>query len=549
MSADRPGAVVPPSFQALSADDPDVVAGYRLSARLGAGGMGRVYLSHTPGGRPVALKVVRPDLAEDPEFRQRFAQEVANARRIHGLYTAQVVDAGVDAAVPWLATAYVPGPSLQQVVQRYGPLPERTVLLLVAGIAEALQAVHGSGVVHRDLKPANVLIAADGPRVIDFGIARAADASALTATGLRIGSPAFMAPEQALGMTATPATDVFALGALAVYVAGGTPPFGDGPESVALYRAVHEEPDLTRVPGGLHELLRHCLAKQPEHRPTTAQVIEAARLHPAVGGDLRFADDWLPHQVSSELAERADLPQAPPPPPTALATLPDVPRPGAPAVPSPVPPQEPEASEPEAHRRTRSGSTRRRSLRRTALTATVALLIGAAGAFALFDHLGQDDTSAADSDSSSGRPASPAASDPDSAASSDPAEAAPGYTAVYTGAELTSPDHTYEFDIKTGKVAPEGSATWYVGRTADEFYVPDSSDAYIGQDDQLGTAECLKGVDSQPVTRLQFGVLQAGHTFCVRAQGNQDIAIVQVLSAASGDGPVKISLDYYRYDG
>ncbi|WP_082119740.1 serine/threonine-protein kinase [Saccharothrix sp. ST-888] len=541
MSADRPGAVVPPSFQALSADDPHMVAGYRLSARLGAGGMGRVYLSHTPGGRPVALKVVRPDLAEDPEFRQRFAQEVANARRIHGLYTAQVVDAGVDAAVPWLATAYVPGPSLQQVVQRYGPLPERTVLLLVAGIAEALQAIHGSGVVHRDLKPANVLIATDGPRVIDFGIARAADASALTATGLRIGSPAFMAPEQALGLTATSATDVFALGALAVHIAGGAPPFGDGPESVALYRAVHEEPDLTRVPAGLHELLRHCLAKQPEHRPTTAQVIEAARLHPAVSGDLRFTDDWLPHQVSSELVQRADLPQAPPPPPTALATLatlPDVPRPGTPASPSPVPPQEPNP-----HRRTRSGSVRRRSLRRTALTATVALLIGAAGAFALFDYLSPDDTSTTDSDSSSGQSASP------SAPGSDSAEAAPGYTAVYTGAELTSPDHSYEFDIKTGKVAPEGSATWYVGRTADEFYVPDSSDAYIGQDDQLGTADCLRGVDSQPVTRLQFSVLQPGRSFCVRAQGSQDVAIVQVLSAASGDGPVKISMDYYRYDG
>ncbi|MET8631133.1 serine/threonine-protein kinase, partial [Kitasatospora sp. NPDC004669] len=222
MSVHQADTIVSTAFQPLTAGDPSEVGGYRLFARLGAGGMGRVYLSYTRGGRPVALKVVRPELAEDPEFRQRFAQEVASARLIHGLYTAQVVDAGVDAAMPWLATAYVPGPSLHQVVKHNGPLAEQTVLLLVAGIAEALQVIHAAGVVHRDLKPANVLLAADGPRVIDFGIARAADALALTSTGLRIGSPGFMAPEQARGLPATPATDMFALGALTAYIAGGT---------------------------------------------------------------------------------------------------------------------------------------------------------------------------------------------------------------------------------------------------------------------------------------------------------------------------------------
>ncbi|WP_224285346.1 serine/threonine-protein kinase, partial [Streptomyces sp. LS1784] len=311
MSVDRSPFTLQPVFQELTADDPREVGGHLLYARLGAGGMGRVYLSYTPGGRPVALKVVRPELAEDPEFRARFAQEVASARRIHGLFTAQVVDAGVDAATPWLATTYVPGPSLQQVVQRFGPLPERTVLLLVAGIAEALQAIHSSGVVHRDLKPGNVLIASDGPRVIDFGIARAADASALTGTGLRIGSPAYMAPEQAMGRPATPATDVYALGALAVHVAGGTPPFGDGPDPAALYRTVHEEPDLGRVPESLRALLLHCLAKRPEDRPTTAEVIAAARSHPAVGGHLRFGDDWLPHPLTSQITRHAELPQVP----------------------------------------------------------------------------------------------------------------------------------------------------------------------------------------------------------------------------------------------
>ncbi|MFD0350600.1 serine/threonine-protein kinase [Kitasatospora aburaviensis] len=209
-------------------------------------------------------------------------------------------------------------PLLHQVVAQHGPLPERTVLLLLAGIAEALQAIHSAGVVHRDLKPGNVLVAADGPRVIDFGIARAADASPLTGTGLRIGSPGFMAPEQALGRPATPATDVFALGALIAFVGSGTAPFGDGPESASLYRAVHEEPDLSRLPLGLHDLALRCLAKDPADRPDTGWLIEAARNHPATGGELRFSDDWLPRQVSTELHRHSELPTTPPPPATEL---------------------------------------------------------------------------------------------------------------------------------------------------------------------------------------------------------------------------------------
>ncbi|WP_442906871.1 serine/threonine-protein kinase [Kitasatospora sp. NBC_01246] len=311
MSPDSLPASTP--FQPLQPDDPAEVGGYRLHARLGAGGMGRVYLSYTPGGRPVALKTVRPEFAQDTEFRWRFAQEVTNARRIHGLYTAQVIDSDTDDGVPWLATAYVPGPSLHQVVREHGALPVRTVLLLMSGIAEALQAIHGAAVVHRDLKPANVLLAADGPRVIDFGIARAADAVALTGTGFRIGSPAFMAPEQALGRPATHATDVFALGSLAAYAASGTQPFGEGPETTVLYRVVNEQPDLGRVPGDLHAMLLRCLAKQPEDRPTPAEIIEAARNPPAAGGGLRFADDWLPTQISTDITCRSDLPQDLPP--------------------------------------------------------------------------------------------------------------------------------------------------------------------------------------------------------------------------------------------
>ncbi len=304
MFAQPPG--VQSALTALSADDPHEIGGYRLHARLGSGGMGVVYLAYTPGGRPIALKAVRREFAADPEFRERFAQEVASARRIHGLFTAQVVDSGEDDRTPWLATAYVPGPLLHQVVQRHGPLPVRTVLLLVAGIAEALQEIHRAGVVHRDLKPANVLVDGDGPRVIDFGIARAADAAALTGVGLRIGTAAFMAPEQALGHPVTPATDVFALGALAGFVAGGVPPFGNGPESGALYRVVHEHPDLGRIPRELHDLLSWCLAKSPQDRPATADLIAAVHAHPLVGPRPEFTDGWLPRPVREEVGGRTD---------------------------------------------------------------------------------------------------------------------------------------------------------------------------------------------------------------------------------------------------
>ncbi|MGA5819570.1 protein kinase domain-containing protein [Kitasatospora sp. NPDC094028] len=344
MTADSPSDAgnLPPVFQPLLPDDPREVGGYRLYARLGAGGMGRVYLSYTPGGRPVALKVVRPEFAEDGEFRRRFAQEVTNAQRIHGLYTAQVIDSGgLDSDAPWLVTAYVPGPSLQQVVREHGALPVRTVLLLMGGIAEALQAIHSVEVVHRDLKPANVLVAGDGPRVIDFGIARAADATALTGTGYRIGSPAFMSPEQAQGRPVTPATDVFALGALAAYVAGGSAPFGDGPDTAVLYRVVHEEADLTAVPADLRELVQRCLAKSPEDRPKPAEIIEVARNHPEVGGQLRFGEDWLPRQVNTEITRRSDLPKSPATPVPAAPTAPPAPATPPPPAAAPARPTHP----------------------------------------------------------------------------------------------------------------------------------------------------------------------------------------------------------------
>ncbi|MFF4547400.1 serine/threonine-protein kinase [Streptomyces sp. NPDC001435] len=534
MTAQPFGALSPSPFEALSPDDPRKIGGYRLCARLGVGGMGRVYLAYTVGGRPVALKVVRPELAEDPGFRYRFAQEVANARRIHGLYTAQVVDAGADATTPWLATTFVPGPSLQQVVHRHGPLPERTVLLLVAGIAEALQAIHAAGVVHRDLKPGNVLVAADGPRVIDFGIARAADAHPLTGTGLRIGSPGFMAPEQALGLPASPATDVFAMGALIAYIGSGTAPFGDGPDSASLYRAIHEEPDLSHLPYGLHELVRLCLAKSPEDRPDTAWLIEAARSHPATGGELRFSDGWLPQQVSNEIHRHTDLPTTPPPPATILDPVRSAAdAPAASVLPAPAP-----------HQQQPAPATRRAAA--TALLTTIAFITGAATAYFLLHSPYFDDRVEQNVAATGSVPPSPASTPTPSSSTHPQPTTVSGYTAVYMNRELTSPDSDYEFDLKAGKVTQDNS-TWYLGREDGEYYIPDDSAAYIPPAGSLTLTDCLKGIGTQPASTLSFTTLRAGRSFCVRYPGGQDIALIRTLTDGSNDGPVKVSLTYYRH--
>ena len=270
-------------FQPLQAEDPLLVAGYRLAARLGAGGMGRVYLSHTPGGRPVAIKVVRPELADDPDFRRRFRREIRAAQRVRGAYTAELIDADADGVPPWLATLYVPGPSLAEAVARRGPLPVPAVLWLMAGVAEALQAIHGAGIVHRDLKPSNVLLASDGPRVIDFGISLAADGTSHTATGSVVGTPSFMAPEQATAGEVTAATDVFALGQTAAFAALAEPLYGDGPSATVLYRIVHSQPDLSRLPEQLRPLIARCLAADPAERATLAEIVEWCRQQ--LGGD------------------------------------------------------------------------------------------------------------------------------------------------------------------------------------------------------------------------------------------------------------------------
>ncbi|MEV3932350.1 serine/threonine-protein kinase [Streptomyces sp. NPDC049944] len=256
----------------LRREDPRVVGSFRLHRRLGAGGMGVVYLGSDRRGQRVALKVIRPDLAEDQEFRSRFAREVSAARRIRGGCTARLVAADLEADRPWFATQYVPGPSLHDKVVEEGPLPAAEVASIGAALSEGLVAVHEAGVVHRDLKPSNILLSPKGPRIIDFGIAWATGASTLTHVGTAVGSPGFLAPEQVRGAAVTPATDVFSLGATLAYAAMADSPFGHGSSEVMLYRVVHEEPHLFDVHDALAPLVRACLAKDPEERPSTLQL-------------------------------------------------------------------------------------------------------------------------------------------------------------------------------------------------------------------------------------------------------------------------------------
>jgi serine/threonine protein kinase len=305
-------------FHQLHPDDPRELGGYRILARLGAGGMGQVYLARTQSGRRLAVKVVRPEFVDDPEFRRRFRQEVMAAERVQSRYTAPVIDADPDGPRPWLATAYVPGPSMAQAVAEQGPLPADTVRVLTAGVAEALQAIHAADVVHRDLKPSNVLLAPDGPRVIDFGIARAADSTPLTRTGVRIGSPQFMAPEQALGQPAGPAVDVFALGSLVFFAATGRSPFGEGPDAAVLFRIVHEEPDLDGCPDALRSTVERCLAKDPLRRSGVGEIIGALRPEATPPSSV-----WLPPTITERLPVYTTEPPPPPPvgPPARQVTI------------------------------------------------------------------------------------------------------------------------------------------------------------------------------------------------------------------------------------
>ncbi|MFD9791654.1 protein kinase [Streptomyces sp. NPDC059070] len=305
--------------------DPRALGGIRLLGRLGAGGMGQVYLGRTPGGRLVAVKTVHAHLADDPHYRERFRREAAAARAVTGAHTAAVLDADPDSAVPWLATAFLPGVTLSRAVARGGALRPAAVRALGSALAEALTRIHAAGLVHRDLKPSNVLVTADGPRVIDFGIARAVGRGGLTEAGSTLGTPGYLAPELIAGdgPPATAAADVFALGAVLAYAATGRDPFGTGAVAVLLFRAVHEEPDLAGVSrtAGLRDVVARCLDKDPASRPTVRTVLRALR-------DPRPPLWWREEPVRSLVLTDEPVPEpadAPPPagtgpPPAATET-------------------------------------------------------------------------------------------------------------------------------------------------------------------------------------------------------------------------------------
>ncbi|KUF17891.1 serine/threonine-protein kinase [Streptomyces silvensis] len=290
----------------LEPDEPTAVGPYRLLGRLGSGGMGRVYLGRSAGGRTVAVKVVHPHFAQDEGFRARFRREVEAARRVGGAWTAPVLDADPGAPVPWVATGYAAGPSLTDAVRDGGPLPEHSTRVLVAGLAEALAQVHGLGLVHRDVKPSNVLLTLDGPCLIDFGIARATDGTAtrtaLTSTGVSLGSPGYMAPEQILGNGVDGAADVFSLGAVLVFAATGRAPFPGDSTAALLYKVVHEQPELGVLNGDLRDLAAACLHKDPAARPAPADV--SRRLAPGGAAALVTAG-WLPGPLVERVSRSA----------------------------------------------------------------------------------------------------------------------------------------------------------------------------------------------------------------------------------------------------
>jgi serine/threonine protein kinase len=281
--------------------DPERIGSYTIIGRLGAGAMGQVFLARSTAGRLVAVKTIRIELAEEADFRARFAREVAAASRVSGVFTAAVIEADPDADLPWVATAYVPAPSLSTLVRETGPLPARAVRWLAAGCAEALQSIHGAGLLHRDVKPSNVLVAPDGPRVIDFGVARAAERVQLTATRAGSGTPAYMAPEQARDASrASPASDVFSLGATLVYAATGHPPYQGETVMDVLVRLATEPPDLTGLPEELYGLVAACLERVPRDRPSDTAILARLGSFALLAG---HGHDYLPDDAMAVIGE------------------------------------------------------------------------------------------------------------------------------------------------------------------------------------------------------------------------------------------------------
>jgi serine/threonine protein kinase len=376
-------------YAGLQPEDPREIGPYRLLGQLGSGGMGQVFLGMSAGGRPIAVKVIRTELATDPEFRARFRREVAAAQKVSGLFTALVVDADLDAPMPWLATAYVAGLSLTEAVRGHGPLPVRSTLALTAGLAEGLGAIHAAGVVHRDLKPSNVLLAEDGPRVIDFGISEAAEASVVAGANVLIGSPGYMSPEQVLGADIGPASDVFSLGSVLTFAATGQGPFGAGSNAALMYRLVNSPANLGDVPGELRSLVGSCLAKHPGDRPTARELLaEVGALQPAPG--------WLAESIMSSFIQDPPRPAAVGLAAVGLADagLADAGRQVALTEASPPPPRPAQPPRPGQPLRRGTGGPGRHRISRTVASACLTGGLVAGSAVAAFALLGANHTPA-----------------------------------------------------------------------------------------------------------------------------------------------------------
>lgn len=530
-------------FAPLDDDDPRAVAGYALRARLGGGGMGQVYLSYTPGRRAVAVKVVRRELADDPEFRRRFRREVEVAQRVQGLYTAPVLDTDPDAPRPWLATAYVAGPTLQEAVAEHGPLPTPVVARILAGCAEALASVHAAGLVHRDFKPGNVLLADDGPKVIDFGIARAADASTLTRSGVLVGTPAFMAPEQITGGEITSAADVFALGLTAFYAATGTSAFGEGDPRAVMYRITSQPPDLERCPPELRDLLGRCLERDAVSRPGTTEIIEAAGAlvpdEPETSESVEATDEpdrpgdghWLPSGIATTMpryrppARLQPAPQPVPPGagrPHPYARPPTWPMPPARTLPlgstgphGPLPPSRPLPA---------GGSSLAPLVVPAAIAVTVLVIVVAAMAFA-FSRSGARTPSAS------------------------PTDFGGGIVDEYKSVSFTllgddgenSDDSGVTFTAHGPEVITDQDNTW----EADLLYRPDSSGGTLRfyDDVQAASAEgtpdgaaCYTAIKRHPIKpEVRYADIHVGSAFCLLNSETEQLAHIRLTAKPSSN--------------
>jgi serine/threonine protein kinase len=400
----------------LGGDDPAQVGSYRLTARLGAGGMGVVYLATAGNGSPVAVKVLRPELSGDTEFRTRFSREVAALTRVKGVCTVRVIEADTTSARPYLVTEYVEGPSLSEYIEARGPMEPRMLYGLATGLAEALTAIHAAGIVHRDLKPSNVLLTTGGPKVIDFGIAQVLEETAVTKAGFTVGSAGFMAPEQIRGR-AGPAADLFSWAVTIAYAASGRSPFGTGTAEAVLYRILHDTPDLAGVPGSLLPKVTAALAKEPQARPTAPELLSQLTrpaVQPSAGYDnptqTILAQTWL---------TPASRPQVPATPPQVPATPPQ-----ARATPSYVPAVPPQARDVPPQVPARRSGARRPAL--FAIVLAVAILVGAGGAALAFALAGHHATNPGTGSShSQTAPATPTVTNSSASAPTSPSSASP----------------------------------------------------------------------------------------------------------------------------